>query len=87
MNNNELKDLMTLLKHTTNGPWVSFIEGRDHMSGSSFIRTGDSNYDIDFIKIRPADQDFIASARNILPLLVDELKRLQNILNNHNIKY
>lgn len=28
---------------TTKGPWVSYIEGRDHSSGSNFIMTGDEN--------------------------------------------
>ena len=62
-------------------PWTSFVEGRDFVSGSSFIMTGtnhDRDYDMEFLNIRPEDQDFIAMARNVIPLLVDEIMKLRN---------
>lgn len=45
----------------TPGPWKSFVEGRDHDSGDSFIRTGGD--DMYLVGATRADQDFIASTR------------------------
>jgi len=59
----------------TAGPWISFIEGRDHTSGSSFIRT--SSDDIELAGASAVDQDFIAHARQEIPLLVAEVRRLR----------
>lgn len=50
------------LRLATPGPWKSFIEGRDHDSGSSFIRTPDK--DIEIFGATAEDLDFIANARN-----------------------
>jgi hypothetical protein len=58
----------------TAGPWKSYIEGRDHTSGSNFIMT--SGEDIEFLGATEADQDFIAHARQDIPLLLAEIDRL-----------
>jgi hypothetical protein len=60
----------------TPGPWSSFIEGRDHTSGSSFIRT--AGEDIELAGATVDDQDFIAHARTDIPTLVAEVRRLLN---------
>ncbi len=42
------------------GPWVSYIEGRDHTSGSDFIMTGKGESrgeDIELTGATKADQD------------------------------
>jgi hypothetical protein len=62
----------------TPGPWVSFIEGRDNMSGSSFIRT--ASEDIELTGATDADQDFIAHARQDVPFLLGEVRRLRKLL-------
>ena len=36
----ELDEIESRCSAATPGPWKSFIEGRDHTSGSSFIITG-----------------------------------------------
>lgn len=62
------------------GPWRSFVEGRDHTSGNSFIMTGsDENRgdDIELIGATIADQDFIANARQDVPRLLDEIEILR----------
>lgn len=59
----------------TAGPWKSFIEGRDHESGSDFIRTAGD--DIELSGATKADQDFIAAARQDVPRLVNEIRRLR----------
>ncbi|HRI65923.1 MAG TPA: hypothetical protein PK156_16865 [Polyangium sp.] len=59
----------------TPGPWKSFIEDRDHESGSSFIQTAGA--DIELSGASEADYDFIAHARQDLPRLLDEVRRLR----------
>jgi len=70
-------------------PWQSFIEGRDHCGGDNFIRVGgmdDSEPDMYIDRSVPgeglvcasdADLDFIAHARQDLPLLLAEVRRLR----------
>jgi hypothetical protein len=75
------------------GPWESFVEGRDHDSGDSFIRTGGVDGDgpdlyiqHDFpdqerhVSAAIADQDFIAHTRQDVPRLVAEVRRLQQLI-------
>jgi hypothetical protein len=67
----------------TPGPWKSYLEGRDHKSGSDFIMTGeDANRgeDIELTGVSHADQDFIAAARQDVPRLVAEVRRLKRIV-------
>jgi hypothetical protein len=59
----------------TEGPWKSFIEGRDHFGGSDVIRT--EGEDIELTGATQADQDFIASARQDVPRLIAEVCRLR----------
>lgn len=62
----------------TPGPWKSFVEGRDHDSGSSFIMT--SGGDIELIGASVADQEFIAHARQDIPQLLAEIQRLKAMI-------
>jgi len=65
------------------GPWKSMVEGRDHMSGSSFIMTGPPNArgaDIELSGATGDDQDFIAHARQDVPRLLEEVRRLRSML-------
>ncbi|SEM74080.1 hypothetical protein [Bradyrhizobium sp. OK095] len=59
----------------TAGPWRSFIEAREKISGSDFIQTGGE--DIYLTGATIADQDFIAHARQDIPMLIAEIKRLR----------
>jgi hypothetical protein len=63
------------LNKAIGGPWTSFVEGRDHTSGSSFIRTAAS--DIELSGATAADQDFIAHARQDVEALLAEVRRLR----------
>ena len=69
-------------------PWQSFIEGRDHWGGDNFIRVGgldDSEPDMYVsrstaertVPASDADLDFIAHARQDLPLMLAEVRRLR----------
>lgn len=65
------------------GPWKAYVEGRDHESGSSFIMVGSGPTradDIELTGAAPADYDFVAHAREDVPLLVDEVRRLRKLL-------
>jgi hypothetical protein len=59
----------------TPGPWKSYIEGKNMVSGSSFIQTGGE--DIYLTGATEADQDFIAGARQDVPALIAEVRRLR----------
>lgn len=90
MKKNELNKITEITNKATKAPWKSYIEGRDHESGSNFIMTSyqsDRDYDIEFIEIKAEDQDFIAIARNVVPELVEEITRLQELLDRHSISY
>ena len=71
----ELRAMLARCDAATEGPWRSFIEGRDHESGSDFIRTAEK--DIELSGATDADQDFIAGARQDLPRLIHEIARLK----------
>ena len=72
------------------GPWRASIEGRDHLSGDTVILVGDRSTDKawDMYVWRDAgdgqrfaseaDLDFIAHARQDIPLLITEVRRLRS---------
>jgi hypothetical protein len=65
------------------GEWVAYIEGRDHECGSNFIMTGvgqERGEDIEAIGLTHDDHDFIAHARQDVPRLVAEVRRLYALL-------
>lgn len=69
----ELEEIEDRVNAASRGPWKSFVEGRDHTSGSSFIMTGDDSNrgeDIGLSGASAADQDFIAAARQDVPKLL-----------------
>jgi hypothetical protein len=57
------------------GPWKSFVESREKISGSSFIMTGGE--DLYLSGATEDDQDFIASAHQDIPRLLAEIERLK----------
>ena len=81
----ELRNIKERCDKATPGPWISFIEGRDHTSGSSFIRTSDE--DIELIGATDKDLDFIASCRQDVPRLTEEIERLKQLLDDNNIDH
>jgi hypothetical protein len=62
----------------TAGPWKSWWEGRDHSAGDSVITTAGD--DIYLLGATKADQDFIASARQDVPALIEEIRALRSEL-------
>jgi len=77
-----LSEVRNRLNAATPGPWISFVEGRDHLAGENFIRRSLDD-SIDDMYVRGAtvsDQDFIAHARQDISLLLDEIERLKLLL-------
>jgi hypothetical protein len=75
----ELREMKQRCAAARPGPWRSYIEGRDHTSGSSFIMVGQDEArgeDIELLSATDEDQDFIAHARQDLPRLIAEVERL-----------
>jgi hypothetical protein len=79
----ELESIRRRCDAATSGPWKSFVEGRDHTSGSSLIMTGrgkSRGNDIELSGATEADQDFIAHARRDVPRLLEEITRLRKLI-------
>ncbi len=77
MDENYLAEIEERVERATPGPWESYVEGRDHTSGDSFIMTGREDlYLSSYGPARVEDQDFIAHARQDIPALINEVKRL-----------
>ena len=85
MDINEINDIKERCEKATPGPWKSYIEGRDHTSGSSFIRT--AGEDIELTGATTNDQDFIAAARQDVPTLIEEVYRLRQLLEDNHVSY
>ncbi|MDX8528687.1 hypothetical protein RFM68_29870 [Mesorhizobium sp. MSK_1335] len=80
----ELQEMEARVEAAQPGPWKSWVEGRDFLSGSNIIQTGDGverGEDIDLSGAIVADQDFIAAARQDVPRLIAEVRRLRAVLN------
>jgi hypothetical protein len=83
LSDDELNTIKSRCDAATPGPWRSWIEGRDHMGGDSFIMTGESpsrGEDIYLSGATHADQDFVAHSRQDVPRLIEEVIRLRSRL-------
>ena len=83
MNDEYLDKLEAMCAATQPSPWTSYVEGRDHTSGSNFIMTGTGatrGEDLEISGATVADQDFIAEARNAIPKLILEIRELRKRL-------
>jgi len=87
MKESELKEIEDRCNKAVKGDWKSFIEGRDHTSGDSFIMTGikegesiwsdNRGPDIYLSGATEFDQDFIAHAKKDIPRLIAEIRKLK----------
>jgi hypothetical protein len=81
MTEEELQEIEIRLNNSQNGPWKAYNEGRDHESGSNFIMTGSGENrgeDIEMIGATGADLDFIANAKQDIPKLINEIRKLKS---------
>jgi hypothetical protein len=97
MTDKELLEIKARVDLATKGPWISYIEGRDHSSGNNFIMTGiiagediwskNRGEDIELTGASKADQDFIAHARQDIPKMLEEIsilkKEIEKLKGNH----
>ena len=82
----ELAAIKARYEAATPGPWQPYIEGRDHVSGSCFIRTGEGaarGDDMELTGATEADYDFIAHARQDMPRLLEEVEGLRKFVKPH----
>jgi hypothetical protein len=85
----ELERMIRRADAATAGPWKSSVEGRDHWSGDNVILTGGTDIfiEVSYYNEQPLDfearvrnQDFIAAARQDVPHLGAEVRRLRALL-------
>lgn len=81
MDHARIKEIEQRCHKATKGPWVSYVEGRDHTCGSNFIRT--AGEDVELVGASVDDQDFIANARQDVPWLINEVHGRKGILRDH----
>jgi hypothetical protein len=72
----EIAEIQSRCDRASPPPWKSMIEGRDHTSGSPSAR----GEDIELSGATGDDQDFIAHARQDVPRLLEEVRRLRSLL-------
>lgn len=83
MTETELREIQARCEAASPGPWRACIEGRDHESGTSFVMTGEGpgrGEDLEIPAATTADMDFIAHARQDIPRLLAEVRRLCKLL-------
>jgi hypothetical protein len=86
LTDDELDAMEARASAATPGPWWSWVEGRDGTSGSTFIGRGldespgtDLYLSIEGSEVASAeDHDFIAAARQDVPRLLTEVRRLRS---------
>ena len=83
LGDDEIAAINLRCEHSTPGPWKSYVEGREQMSGSDFIMTGGE--DIYLTGATAADQDFMAHARQDIPRLSGEVMRVRKLLSSRSL--
>lgn len=84
VNDGEIQRLRQLSANGSPGPWVAQIEGRNHVSGDTFIQVGgDTRRGTDLYLFHDrtpasaADYELVAAARTSLEHQLDEIDRLR----------
>jgi hypothetical protein len=72
----DLEEIEFRCRAATPGPWESYVVGRDTEAGLNCIGTGDAHF-LEVVGGTVADQDFIAGAREDIPKLIAEVRRLR----------
>lgn len=88
LSDDELSTIEQRAEAARPAPWEALIEGRDACGGADFIRIGGFDDDqpdmyiqhylgVSEVPVAAADLDFIAHARQDIPRLVAEVRRLR----------
>jgi len=88
LTDHELDAMEARASAATPGPWWSWVEGRDGLSGDTFIGRGLGEsrgsdlylFDEHGRRVSDEDHDFIAAARQDLPRLLTEVRRLRALV-------
>ena len=83
LSNGYLETVRKRCDAATRGPWTTSVEGRDHpLGGETVIIRGANREEDDLYLIGGTveDYDFIACARQDVPLLLNEIERLRKLL-------
>ena len=80
LGSDHLREIETRCLQATKGPWRSVMKSTDHAGASSIIKM--SGVDIELAGASDADRVFIANAREDIPFLVAELRRLRSAISN-----
>jgi predicted oxidoreductase len=83
MTDEELRAIQERCDKASPGPWKAWVEGRDHVAGSSMIQT--SAEDIEMTGATTEDYDFIAHARSDVPALLAEVRRLRGLVGGEHV--
>jgi hypothetical protein len=78
IDNQRISEIVERTDRASRGPWKASLEGRDHSSGSSCITTPGGGIDLDGAPDN--DIEFIAHARQDIPYLIAEIRRLVDML-------
>jgi hypothetical protein len=79
----DLKEIRKRWEASSSGPWIASVEGRDHPTGGeTFIIRGENREadDLYLIGGTIADYDFVAHAKQDIPVLLDEIDQLRKVL-------
>ena len=90
LDDSELDAIEARCRAATPGPWWAWVEGREGLGGDSFVGQGGDDEGSSPLRrdlylstyrgvspVPPADYDFIAHARQDIPRLVAEIRRLR----------
>lgn len=80
MNKQKINDIKERLSKLRSLSWKSYIEGRDHEAGDSFIMVGEGDNrgeDIYLTGATDDEQDFIAHAPEDISFLLKEIEKLE----------
>jgi hypothetical protein len=82
MTEDQLREIESRCNAATPGPWIASIENRDHTSGESVISRGERGQEEDLYLHGGTveDYDFVANARQDIPILIAEVRRLASLL-------
>ena len=79
LSNDELVGIERRAQAAACGPWYSYVVGRNIEAGLNCIQLG-SCETLELVGASVADQDFAAHAREDVPRLVAEVRRLRSLL-------
>jgi hypothetical protein len=76
LSNDELDEIERRVAAATCAPWFSYVVGRNTEAGSNYVEQG-SCESFELVGGTVEDQDFIAAAREDIPRLLEEVRRLR----------